>query len=55
VKSSGGGSTDWRKAVPVAYTGSSIPTSSTFALLALLAIMAVPIGAGILRSRRRND
>ena len=55
VKSSGGGSTDWRKAVPVAYTGSSIPTSSTVALLALLAVMVVPIGAGILRSRRRND
>ena len=55
TKSSGGGSTDWRQAVPVAYTGSSIPTSSTVALLALLAIMVVPIGAGILRSRRRND
>jgi len=54
VKASGGGSTDWRKAVPVAYTGSSIPTTSTLALLALLAIMIIPIGAGILRSRRRN-
>ena len=55
TKSSGGGSSDWRKAVPVAYTGSPIPTSSTLALLALLAMMIVPIGAGILRSRRRND
>ena len=54
AKSSGGGSADWRKAVPVAYTGSSIPTSSTLALLALLAIMIAPIAVGIVRSRRRN-
>ena len=54
TKAAGGGSTDWRKAVPVAYTGSSIPTTSTFALLALLAIMIIPISAGIVRSRRRN-
>ena len=55
VKASGGGSTDWRKAVPVAYTGSSIPTTSTLALLALLAIMVIPIAFGVVRSRRRND
>jgi len=55
VKASGGGSTDWRKAVPVAYTGSSIPTTSTLALLALLAIMIIPIAFGVVRSRRRND
>jgi len=54
VKASGGGSTDWRKAVPVAYTGSSIPTTSTLALLALLAIMIIPIAFGVVRSRRRN-
>ena len=54
VKSSGGGSSDWRKAVPVAYAGASIPSSNTEALLALLVIMAAPMAWSAVRSRRRK-
>ncbi|CAB4584038.1 unannotated protein [freshwater metagenome] len=55
TKSAGGGSTDWRKATPVAYTGPSIPTSNILALLLLLLVMFLPIGFGIFRSRRKSE
>ena len=54
TKSAGGGSTDWRKATPVAYTGPSIPTSNTLALVLLLVVMVIPLGFGIFRSRRKS-
>ena len=54
TKSAGGGSTDWRKATPVAYTGPSIPTSNVLALVLLLVVMVLPLGFGIFRSRRRS-
>lgn len=54
TKAVGGGSTDWRKATPIAYSGPSIPTSNTLALVVLLLVMVVPIGFGILRSRRKS-
>ena len=52
TKSAGGGSTDWRKATPVAYTGPSIPTSNSLALVLLLVVMLIPLGFGIFRSRK---
>ena len=55
TKSAGGGSTDWRKATPVAYTGPSIPTSNSLALVLLLVVMVIPLSFGIFRSRRRPD
>ncbi len=55
TKSAGGGSTDWRKATPVAYAGPSIPTSNIVALLLLLLVMFLPIGFGIFRSRRKSE
>lgn len=55
TKAAGGGSTDWRKATPVAYTGPSIPTSNTFALVLLLVLMVVPLAFGIFRTRRRTE
>ena len=55
TKSAGGGSTDFRKATPVAYAGPTIPTSNTVALLVLLAVMVLPLGFGIFRSRRKSD
>ena len=54
TKSVGGGSTDVRKATPVAYAGPAIPTSNTIALVVLLAVMVVPIGFGIFRSRQKS-
>lgn len=54
TKSAGGGSTDWRKATPVAYTGPSIPTSNTLALVLLLVVMVIPLGFGIFRSRKKS-
>lgn len=54
TKSVGGGSSDVRKATPVAYAGPSIPTSNTIALVVLLAVMVVPIGFGIFRSRQKS-
>jgi len=53
TKSAGGGSTDWRKATPVAYTGPSIPTSNVVALVLLLVVMVLPLGFGVFRARRR--
>jgi phosphate transport system substrate-binding protein len=55
TKSAGGGSTDWRKATPVAYSGPAIPTSNTIALIVLLFVMVLPIGVGIFRSRRKSE
>jgi hypothetical protein len=55
TKSAGGGSTDWRKATPVAYTGPSIPTSNSLALVLLLFVMVIPLGFGIFRSRKKSD
>jgi phosphate transport system substrate-binding protein len=54
TKSAGGGSTDWRKATPVAYSGPSIPTSNTLALVLLLVVMVIPLGFGIFRSRKKS-
>jgi len=54
TKSAGGGSTDWRKATPVAYTGPSIPTSNSLALVLLLFVMVIPLGFGIFRSRKKS-
>ena len=54
TKSAGGGSTDWRKATPVAYTGPSIPTSNSLALVLLLVVMLLPLGFGIFRSRKKS-
>jgi phosphate transport system substrate-binding protein len=52
--SSGGGSTDWRRATPVAYAGPAIAASNAWALLGLLAIMALPLAVGAVMSRRRS-
>lgn len=52
--SSGGGSTDWRRATPVAYAGPAIASSNAWALLGLLAIMAIPLVVGAVVSRRRS-
>jgi hypothetical protein len=54
TKSAGGGSTDWRKATPVAYSGPSIPTSNSLALVLLLFVMVIPLGFGIFRSRKKS-
>jgi phosphate transport system substrate-binding protein len=54
AKASGGGSTDWRQAAPVAYVGPSIPTSNTLALLALLALLCAPLAVGAVRFRKHR-
>lgn len=51
--SSGGGSTEWRRAAPVAYAGPSIAAANPWALIALLAIMGLPLGVGAVIARRR--
>ncbi len=53
VSSSGGGSTDWRRATPVAYAGPTIAASNPWALLGLLALMAAPLVIGGIVARRR--
>jgi phosphate transport system substrate-binding protein len=54
VLSSGGGSTDWRRASPVAYAGQSLSTSSPWMVIALLLLVIVPVAVGALRARRRQ-
>jgi len=55
TKAVGGGSTDWRNAAPVAYTRPGLPSTSSWPLLAFLAVLTVPpILIGIRRLRRRD-
>ncbi|NCY16648.1 MAG: phosphate ABC transporter substrate-binding protein [Actinobacteria bacterium] len=53
--SSGGGSTDWRRASPVAYVGPSVASSSPIAVAGLVAVMVLPIVIGSLLARRRRS
>jgi phosphate transport system substrate-binding protein len=55
VKAVGGGSKDFRNAAPVAYTRPGLPGTSSWPLLAFLAVLAVPpIVVGVRRLRRRD-
>ena len=54
ARSAGGGSTDWRKAAPIAYSGPPIETSNIWMVVGLLAIMAVPVVFGLVRFGRKG-
>lgn len=53
-KSTSGGSTDWRTAAPIAYTGPFVPTTNSLALIAFLLLLVLPLAAGFVHLRRRN-
>jgi phosphate transport system substrate-binding protein len=55
IKRVGGGSDDFRNAAPVVYKGPGYPSSSSWPLLAFLAVLAIPpIVVGVRRLRRRD-
>jgi phosphate transport system substrate-binding protein len=53
-KSAGGGSTDWKKSVPVVYAQSAIPGSMLPAIALLLALGIPVVAASVNRRRRRT-
>lgn len=55
TQQAGGGSTEFREAQPVSYTGSDTPPLGSAPALVLLALVTVPPMAWAIRRRRRRD